>query len=515
MKSKARSCAVVDIGSKNVKMGIFEHTKGVVKSIDKLSYPVSLGHEIFNFGYVKFSSLNELNNILSKFKTACEGYGIENMHVVSTTVMREAKNADIIADRIKIKNGINVSTLADSEEKSLIYSQIIKDLTEKNHKIGKAIIAYIGSGSIGLACFDGKNITNSCYITVGSLKLHDLLGDLRHQTTDYHLVVEEYLFMMFNKLNIDFSSFSTLILTGSELRNVKNLTSNSDDEEISFMKFSVLSNFYKSIKSITNENISLKYNFSEETANVFSTTLSISYVLATFLGADAKLVIAPVDILKIIATNKLVISSNSYYTKHITESSYESAKLLALKFRCNPVHYEAVRRISSQLFNKLKNVHGLGKEHKHFLELATILHSCGEYLNTRQKTISTYDLIKNMDIYGISRQKINLIAIIASYNEFDTHMFDMFFESISAEDKMMVMKLTAIIRLANALDKSHKNKIAIDRLKLDDNELYIYASAKSNPLLEQWAFKESSDYFMELFGIRPMLVIKSSLLNNN
>ncbi len=74
------------------------------------------------------------------------------------------------------------------------------------------------------------------------------------------------------------------------------------------------------------------------------------------------------------------------------------------RFGCNLDHSSRTGEIACEIFDKLKKVHGLDPSKRLLLELASILHSCGSFVNVRQHNQCTYDLIKGMDIFGL-RQK--------------------------------------------------------------------------------------------------------------
>ncbi|MFI3325707.1 MAG: hypothetical protein R3Y35_05990 [Clostridia bacterium] len=513
MNKKSNNCAVIEIGSNDVKMGIFENSKDGIHALDRLSYPVTLGHEIFNNGQVNFATLNELNNILSRYKLACNDFGIKDITVVSTTVMREAGNSNIIADRVKIKNGLDINVLTDNKEKSLIYSHIIHRLLRNTEKPESAIMVYIGSGSMGLACFDGKHITNSYNIPIGALKLNDMLGSLRKKSTDYNLVVEEYLHSIFSKLNIDFSKYKSLVLTGSEMNHILNIGKDLENDAPSFISYNTIKTIYKSVKSLTAENIGVKYGISEEHGEILSTTLSISYTITKFMSKSSKIIISPVDLARIVANHNLNQTIRNNYQTHILESSIKSATLIAKRYNCNPVHYNSVKRISCQLFDKLKKVHGLDMHYRHILEIASIVHSSGSYVNTRHKSQSSFDLIKNLEIYGVSQDECKIIAYLSSYNDtINLVQENIIFANADMYEEVIISKLIALFRLANALDKSQKDKLSINNMKIHDNELIITASCEQDSSLEQWAFEECASYFSALYGIKPRIVVKSNLI---
>ena len=146
-KNAAHSAAVIEIGSNNVRMRVSQLSKGQVSVLDELEYPIGLGHDVFAGGFIRFDSLRELSSALSKFSSALLSYNIEKPKVVSCTALREAKNRSLVVDQLRVRNGMEVTVLEDSQEKAYIYSEIIKHLEGLSGLEGNSLIGYIGSGS--------------------------------------------------------------------------------------------------------------------------------------------------------------------------------------------------------------------------------------------------------------------------------------------------------------------------------------------------------------------------------
>ena len=66
-------------------------------------------------------------------------------------------------------------------------------------------------------------------------------------------------------------------------------------------------------------------------------------------------------------------------------------------------------------------------------------------------------------------------------------------------------KLVAILRLADALDDSHQQKIGKLTVSLKNDKLTITAYSPQDLSLEKWAFNRKSRLFNELYGIKPSL----------
>ena len=113
--------AVLEIGTNNVRMRVSQWSKGRLATLDRLEYPVSLGHDVFSSGSISFDSLREISSVLSKFSAALLSYNIEKPKVISCTALREAKNRALVADQLKVRNGVDVTVLEDSQEKSCAF----------------------------------------------------------------------------------------------------------------------------------------------------------------------------------------------------------------------------------------------------------------------------------------------------------------------------------------------------------------------------------------------------------
>ena len=73
------------------------------------------------------------------------------------------------------------------------------------------------------------------------------------------------------------------------------------------------------------------------------------------------------------------------------------------------------------------------------------------------------------------------------------------------EITILIAKLTAILRIANSLDRSHKQKFSDSRMTVKKGQLMIITDFPGDITLEIAAFAQNVDFFEEIFGIRPVL----------
>ena len=512
-KRGGRPVAVIDIGSNLVKMRVSQLQNGECVDIDRLEYPIKLGHEVFHTGKISFESLKELSSILRGYTQVMAEYGVTQYKTVATTVFREAQNCAYILDQLKIQNNMTIDVLEDDQEKTLIYSEILRALQSGSAPISNALISYIGTGSIGVAVYENNTMVFSQNIPMGSLKLHDMLGSIQQQTTDFYLVLDEYLDNIVKHLSFPRLShpIENIIITGNEFELIAKLCDIPLKKGRYIIETGQVQSLYKAVRSMSAEKISMLYDIPDGQAEALYSALSIYLRVLTL--TSAKNIISPkIELWDALIRQQLFPKSGAEYEEHVHQNALSCAKTLAQHYLGDEAHHETVRAYACLIFDKMKKLHGLSARKRMLLELACILHECGYYVNSKSHLASTYDLIKNTDIYGLTDEDVLLIATISRYNEYSCpEIGDPEYMRLSQKNRLVVSKLIAIFQLANALDKSQKQKLRSVKIRLKEDLLTVSGETDENAYLEKWAFDSSAPFFEEVFGIKPQFVIKSLL----
>lgn len=140
--------------------------------------------------------------------------------------------------------------------------------------------------------------------------------------------------------------------------------------------------------------------------------------------------------------------------------------------------------------------------------VASILHEIGKDLGLELEEMRTYNVIKAEKIIGLSELEVEIIAITSAvYNDINPGVIDKY-NTLSYEDKILISKLSAILKLANALDISHKQKMKNFDIECSKEKIKIYVDKKEEIMLEEWSFKHKSEFFREVIGITPVIKYK-------
>ena len=507
-KLKNKVAAVIDIGSSDVKLQVSQLRGKQIVPLSTLEYPLKLGHEVFCLGKISFECLRELSHILTGFAQVMREFGVQQYRAVGTTALREARNREFILDQLLIQNRMAVEILDDGREKSLIYSAMTRALRAQDapkKTPEQALLAYIGTGSIGISLFNGSHIFFTQNISTGSLKLHDILGGVLEDTDDFAVVVEEYLDSVFTPIALPapYSAITKLVLSGSETQRIARLCNAKTVDGSLVIKAKALLDLYRQIRLLPLEKLALKFNLSEDAAEMLYSSLAIYAKLLKFTGALH--IVAPKVELWDSLLEEMLLQKNTQTREHALACAVTVAK----RYRYLQNHADFLRALVCSMFDKLKALHGLSPSYKLLLEVAAILHDSGFFINAKHHLCSNAHIVKYTDIYGLSDKDTLMAAYICRFNEMESPDYkDAAFSSFTSGEKIIALKLAAIFRLACALDISQKQKMSDIKMRLDAQRLLISAKSDCNTRLELWAFEKCAAFFKEVFGILPVLTVK-------
>ena len=191
-----------------------------------------------------------------------------------------------------------------------------------------------------------------------------------------------------------------------------------------------------------------------------------------------------------------------------------ASRNMAKRYRCQSSHAEAVEKYALEIFDVMKKYHGMGARERLLLQIAVILHACGKFISVKNSNECAYNIIMSTEIIGISHPERVMIADIVRYNirDFDYNMVRE--ETGMAENRdatILTAKLTAILRLANSMDRGHRQKLKNCRITVKNGKLIVSTEYPGDITLEAMSFEQNAEFFEEIFGIRPVLKQKRSV----
>jgi exopolyphosphatase/guanosine-5'-triphosphate,3'-diphosphate pyrophosphatase len=165
--------------------------------------------------------------------------------------------------------------------------------------------------------------------------------------------------------------------------------------------------------------------------------------------------------------------------------------------------------LATRLFDELREEHGLSNRERLLLRTASLLHDIGIHISLRAHHKHSQYLLAASQIFGLTDVETAVVSNIARYHRKgtpqDSHLP---YVALDRNDRLLVNKLAAILRVANALDAEHLQKVRDFRLVRGDKGWVLELDGTGDITMEQLAATARSDMFVEVFG-RP-LVIRSA-----
>ena len=148
--------AAIEIGSFELELGIYEiSAKTGIHCVDTVRHVISLGSETFSKGKISYDMVEEMCSVLNDFVQIMNLYKVKDYRAYATSAMREARNNQIILDQIRVRTGIRVRIISNSEQRFISYKAIALKEAEFNRIIQKGTaIVDVGFGSAQLSLFD-------------------------------------------------------------------------------------------------------------------------------------------------------------------------------------------------------------------------------------------------------------------------------------------------------------------------------------------------------------------------
>lgn len=518
-----RLFAAIDVGSFELELGIYEvSAKYGIRAVEHVRHIIGLGKDTYNDGKISYGLVDEMCGILKQFAEIMEGYRITEYRACATSAMREARNNQIVLDQIRVRTGIEVQIISNSEQRFISYKAIASKNAEFNKTIQKGTaIVDVGFGSMQISLFDKETLISTQNLMLGVLRIREMMAHFQADERMENTLIEELVdneLHTFRKMYLKDREIPNIIGIGESIRYLSR--GNGAEKPVDRITADNCRLFYKKLESMPLEQVEERFGVNGEYAVLLKPAAVIYRRMLELTGAELFWIpgICLCDgIAAEYAEETGMVKLNHDFTEDILAASRNVAK----RYKCHAPHTACMEKHVLEIFDAMKRYHGMTKRERLLLQIAAILHSCGKFIGAKFTGESGYNIIMSTEIIGLSHMEREIIANVARYNsmEFDYNQVTLS-EGLLRDVKgtvthsgvtILIAKLTAILRLSNAMDRSHKQKLHDCRLTVKGGRLSVTTSYGGDMTLEAVAFEQSSEFFEELFGIRPVLKQKRRL----
>lgn len=497
------------IGSMETELKIFELSarKGM-KEIDCVSARIHLGVDAYSKGRLDVEKVEELCTVLKEFKQIMEGYQVNDYRVCGTSALREIRSALITRDYIEKQTGMKIEILSNSEQRFLDYKSIASesDSFENIISSGTAIVD-IGGSSIQISVFDKDKLITTQNIRVGKVSTREKFMPLAKNNMHFEALVMELMdheLNGFGKLYQKDRQINNLIVIDGDL--VELMKKRDQTAAIPVVSREEFKDLYHRIVYLNPDEVTEQFELSSDSAPFVVPSVIFCRCLMEKLGAETIWLprMSTNDGLcyDYGVNNKLIRSKHNF-----DEDIIAASRNIAKRYKSNQPHIKNMEEMTLQIFDKMKKIHGMGQRERLLLQISVILHNCGKYISLTNVAECAYNIIMATEIIGLSHAERRIIANVVKFNtmDFDYNGDMAAGSSASRAEYLVIAKLTAILRVANALDRSHKQKFKNYNVNLKGDKLQITVDSQEDLTLEKGTLAEKADFFEEVFNVYPVV----------
>lgn len=504
--------SVIEIGSTGVRLLVAEFTNdGQQNILDRSDKPLPIGKDVFTSGSISQEIQNQLIQILIRYREQLAGWVISPSECtcIALSAFRDAKNCDPIMDRILVQAGFHVRIIDGIEENKLMYlavSECVKNETAAFKDADTVILVVGGSTTEIMMMSDGK-MAGVHSLRLGTVRIDQQMKNQTSSYADIQRYVQESINNTKGSLEseLNLSHVKQFIAVGPDIT----LAALNVGHPISTFLWEItkedFSEFAKEIQGYSVDECVARFKIPYSEAETLQVSLLI-YNLFLHLTKAEKLIAPETNIRQGLLLSQHSIE-NEELQKEFNMQITASARNLLRKYHGDEMHAECVRMIAVKIYDTLRKDLGFNEHARTLLETAAILHDIGGFIRYDNHNLHSSYIIKNSEIFGLSRKDNTIVSEIAKYHKGNSVPQDEdSFLMLPRSDRMTILKLTAILRIADAMDRGHIQKFSDFSIKIQQNSIVIHTKTTNNTVLEKIALNEKSGMFESVFGYKVILL---------
>jgi exopolyphosphatase/guanosine-5'-triphosphate,3'-diphosphate pyrophosphatase len=494
--------AAIDTGSNALRLVVANLDETWrVEPVESVRIPVRLGQDVFTNSVLGEATIQQTVDAFTQFRRITDDFGVSRMRAVATSAVREAQNSEILIDRIARVSGINLEVISGEEEARLVHIAVANamDLDDK-----RAVLVDIGGGSVEVTITKGGNILSTNSYNLGTVRLLQRLhwdnGALSTRT--FSLLLHEYTEASRHRMEKDIGTekVDMCIATGGNVEEIgklrQKLFKRDNDRSVTMAE---LIELIERLSWMDDRERIQKLNLRPDRADVILPAAVVLHLVASIAGVK-EIAIPNVGVKNGIL---LDMSRNMAQELHLPDRNqvWESAVRIGEKYHFDMEHASFVSKLAGQFFDQSRALHLLEEEQRLTLEIGALLHDIGHFINTVDHDQHGYYLLKANHIIGLSEHQQDMVACIVMFHRKGFPYEDKSIPlALSQKDRLTLTKLCALLRLADALDASHIQKINKATLNPQKTCWSLKLEGSSDLTLEKWSVLKRRTLFQEIFG---------------
>jgi exopolyphosphatase/guanosine-5'-triphosphate,3'-diphosphate pyrophosphatase len=483
--------AAIDIGSNSFHMVIVESRSGGFHVIDREKEMVRLGERTLSRGRLSAAAMRRGLDALREYKRLADMHGVDKLLVVATSAVREAANGEDFLERVGGEIGFYPQVVSGEEEARLIY---LAALHSVNLEGRRTLVVDIGGGSVELAMGSGSQVEWAVSEKLGVLRMTErfVLSDPLSARDERRLVGHVRQILEPHAARVRADGFDLVVGTSGTALALGAMATEVGMLPESLHHLTVPANALHGLRR-----------------RLVGTTLKGRRRLPLMDERRADIIVAGAivldEILDALKAKEIVLCEWAlregllldYLTGHKRSVARAEAypdvrrrSVVALAERCrfHEAHARQVAALALGLFDATASRHRLQAPERSLLEYAALLHDIGRHISYPDRHRHTEYLVRNGGLRGFDPREVEIMALVGRYHRRGVpRKKNVAFATLARSDREAVRVMAGLLRLADALDRSHRGVVKSVAVSETSRGLRLRCEVEGDAGLEQWA----------------------------
>ena len=497
--------AAIDIGSNSCRLKIARVVSHELKTVHEDREVTRLGSSVFASGLVSPEAMAATLRALKRFQRTVQQHGVDQIRVVATSAMRDARNAAAFHAWVKAETGWNMEIISGLEEGRLIHRGLMNADPAMG---GKVLLVDLGGGSCEITLSEHKRIKDTISLPLGAVRLtEDFLSvdpaPAEELASLRRLIARElrraHRKIQPGKVQLVIATSGTAaalseacVALGKGKRNPPGVQAPTAEVRKLAAKLARMTlPEREAVPGIGPRRAEIIV----AGAQVFAELLE-SFALSGFRYSDLGL--RDGILAQMLAQKDTRAAGHRQFEIEQWDSVVATAKRYGVDIR----QAEPVRAHAVQLFHDLKALHQLPVEYESWLAAAAVLRDTGKFINHQGHHRHSQYIVSSSEIYGYTQVQRTIVSAIARYlGKSRPQPGDRALRNIPSEEHKHVHRSVVLLRLAVALNQDRASDVLRVVARVYPKRVYLELEpGRTGAELELWSLRKEAAYFREVFG---------------
>ncbi|HZN04525.1 MAG TPA: Ppx/GppA phosphatase family protein [Candidatus Polarisedimenticolia bacterium] len=502
---RRRPLAVIDVGSNSIRSLVVDMDgEGAPKVLDDQREVVRLASGLRRRGRLSRKAMRRAIEALKRMADIARARGARRVAVVGTSAIREASNRRQFIERVRAETGLGLRVISEEEEARLAFESAALSFDLGNEPCA---VIDLGGGSAELILAFGKHVQEAYSLRLGAVTLTE-----RYLTSDpirgrelARLQRHVRRRLRAGRIEAD-PAPRVLIASGGTATTLAQIVMARQGLEgrpvLGFeMTQAELLHLLSAMLRRTLAERRQMPGLSPERADIIVAGAAVLYEIMARLKINLLRVnergIRHALLHRMIARKASPAKAPATAVPQRVAAAEAFGKTLRFEER----HALQVKRIAESLFDQMAKPLDLDPAGRDLLSAAALLHDVGYVVSYRQHHKHAYQLIAHARLEGFTPRERELIALIARYHRRGApKKRHRPYAVLLKDDRRLVARLASILRLADALDRRHSQRLREVRCRVIDDTVRLVLRSERDLMVEAHAAEEKSDLFGDVFG---------------